>query len=97
MQYLYPFSDKKAVKIEILYVKCSTDFTCTVIMNSWPAGSISAVGNIKLVTVTPWTTLLNLNTFICNMPATKIIFDKSCDGALFYKGCEHLDRKSEVR
>jgi hypothetical protein len=86
VNYLYTLPAKDPIQVKIVYVQGSSYLAGTVIMNSRPAGAVAAIGDIELVTVTPWSTLIHVPGFIINVAAGKIVLYESGDRTVLDKG-----------
>src|SRR5688572_30454159 len=96
MDDLDAFFAEDAIEIEVFHVERAADFTSAIIPNARPARTEPAVGDVELVAVTPWPTLWNLDPFVINVTAAKVVLDHLRDGAPFHEGGQHLDWQAEV-
>src|SRR5690554_4608806 len=86
----YPF------KVEFFNTKNSSDFTCTVVMNTRTAQTETTVSNIKLMTIAPWTTLRYLRTLKFHISCPQICFDKSGYRTTLYKVNQDFHRQTQI-
>lgn len=96
MNELSSFATEDSLKVEVLRPEHAPDFTGSVIGNTRSAGARSAICKIDLVTIAPGTTLIEFGALVAHVPACEIVLDEAGDGAVFDKGGQNLNGKSEV-
>ena len=90
------FLGKNAVEVEIFDVERAADFAGAIVPNARAARTVAAVGNIKLMAITPGAALRNFFAFEIDMAAAQVVFDHLRDRAAFDEGGEDFDGQAEI-
>jgi len=88
--------NKYPVKVKIFDIQGTTHLTGTVVLYPWTACTVTAVGDIELVAVSPRISLLNFYPFVGHVAAQQVIFDHFGNRTILYKGGQNLYRKSKI-
>jgi hypothetical protein len=94
MDNLHSFFGKNPFQIKILYIQGSSHFTGTVVEHTRPSQSITAVGDVELMTIAPRTTLRDFRPFKINVPTMQVGLDKRSNRTVLYESSQHFDRKT---
>ena len=68
----------------------------SIVVDTGTASTITAVGQVDLVAVTPGPPLVTLRTLVVDVPASQVIFDQASNRAALDKRRQHLHRQAEV-
>ncbi len=94
---LHTLFPKDALQIEVLGIEDAPYFTSPVVVYPGTPHPPAAVGDVKLMAVTPGTALGNLRSLEVHAPAAQVAFDQLGNGTALNKGCQYLDRQAQVR
>ena len=85
----------KIIEIKVGSGKQLPGFSCPVIPDPGHAEAFPAVRNIKLMAVSPGTSLFYFRTFEVHSSAAEVSLDEVCEGSALDEGSQHFYRKSE--
>ncbi len=96
MHYLHAFLAENTLEVEILYVKQPAHFPGAVVPHARAAGTVSAVGDVDLVPVSPGASLRHFRAFEIHSAGAEIALDESGERTSFHEGGEHLYGHPEI-